>query len=329
MKRGIYTLANDAVYDHVIALLNSIEVFCGKDMPVCIIPFDENISKLKKAIQERNVFFYEDIDHLNKYEKLGISIWKAKEKLTQKKSKSGYGKGIYRKIGVFDIDLFDEFVYLDADILLMDKLYWVFNKLRKYEFVVYDFSFKKPSLTFDINSKEKCNLFTQKQIKANTFNAGFFGSRKNVLNAKLIFKSFEKIKKNDCKFLNPNLGDQAILNYIVMYQRLKFLNLVNYLPKNKIAGSSAGASSHFVEKNHILYDKGVRLTYLHFTDVSPLRIKLACQGENIDFPYRDVFMYYRYLHEPEKMPKFEGEPLKDIPNDIFSRIKRKVREIVY
>lgn len=140
--------------------------------------------------------------------------------------------------------------------------------------------------------------------------------------------NFQELK-NDCEFINHRLADQGILNYAVFKSKIKPYNLAKQLPKNKIAGSSAGASSHFVEKNHILYDKGVRLTYLHFTDVSPLRIKLACQGENIDFPYRDVFMYYRYLHEPEKMPKFEGEPLKDIPNDIFSRIKRKVREIVY
>ena len=29
-----------------------------------------------------------------------------------------------------------------------------------------------------------------------------------------------------------------------------------------------------------------------------------CQGENIDFPYRDIFLYYRYYHNPENLPKF-------------------------
>ncbi|MDX2213558.1 MAG: hypothetical protein SFY66_09735 [Oculatellaceae cyanobacterium bins.114] len=38
---GIYTLSSDMVYDQVVALLNSIEVNVGADVPVCIIPYDD------------------------------------------------------------------------------------------------------------------------------------------------------------------------------------------------------------------------------------------------------------------------------------------------
>lgn len=51
--RGIYTLANDIVYDQLIALLNSIEVNSRTDMPVCVIPYGENISKVKVDIEKR------------------------------------------------------------------------------------------------------------------------------------------------------------------------------------------------------------------------------------------------------------------------------------
>ncbi len=40
---GICTLANDRVYDQLIALLNSIEVNGGKALPVCVYPYDDNI----------------------------------------------------------------------------------------------------------------------------------------------------------------------------------------------------------------------------------------------------------------------------------------------
>ena len=43
MSEGIYILANDYVYDHLIALLNSIEANAAKEIPICIIPYDDNI----------------------------------------------------------------------------------------------------------------------------------------------------------------------------------------------------------------------------------------------------------------------------------------------
>ena len=43
---GIYTLANDAVYDQLVALLNSIEANYSKDIPVCVIPYDNDIGKI-------------------------------------------------------------------------------------------------------------------------------------------------------------------------------------------------------------------------------------------------------------------------------------------
>jgi hypothetical protein len=38
MVNGIYTLANDVVYDQLVALLNSIEANVSPNIPVCIIP---------------------------------------------------------------------------------------------------------------------------------------------------------------------------------------------------------------------------------------------------------------------------------------------------
>ena len=48
---GIYTLANDHVYDQLVALLNSIEVNIGIDIPVCIIPFDHQLERVQQEIK--------------------------------------------------------------------------------------------------------------------------------------------------------------------------------------------------------------------------------------------------------------------------------------
>jgi hypothetical protein len=52
---GIYTLANDAVYDQLVALLNSIEVNVSPDIPVCIIPYDERLDLVQKAVKKLQI----------------------------------------------------------------------------------------------------------------------------------------------------------------------------------------------------------------------------------------------------------------------------------
>ena len=47
MDKGIYLLANDVVYDQLVALINSIEVNYSPDIPICIIPFNDKLDLIK------------------------------------------------------------------------------------------------------------------------------------------------------------------------------------------------------------------------------------------------------------------------------------------
>jgi hypothetical protein len=101
-------------------------------------------------------------------------------------------------------------------------------------------------------------------------------------------------------------------------------NLAHHLPANEKTGCCV-TSPHFTAQNHILYDKGNQLTYIHYIGLSSSLFKQVCQGENIDFPYRDIFLHYRYLHEPEKQPKFTTKPKAyDAPLSISQRIFKKL-----
>jgi hypothetical protein len=53
MTNGIYILANDVVFDHLVALLNSLEVNGAKNIPVCIIPYDNRLKKVQVEIATR------------------------------------------------------------------------------------------------------------------------------------------------------------------------------------------------------------------------------------------------------------------------------------
>jgi len=47
---GICTLANDQVFNQLVALLNSIEVMLGKDFPVCVYPYDDRTHRQRSAL---------------------------------------------------------------------------------------------------------------------------------------------------------------------------------------------------------------------------------------------------------------------------------------
>jgi len=46
-----------------------------------------------------------------------------------------------------------------------------------------------------------------------------------------------------------------------------------------------------------------------------LSVHATCSGENLDFPYRDIFLHYRYLYEPSQRPVFTDtlKPYQPLP----------------
>jgi hypothetical protein len=63
MNYGIYTLANDAVYDQLVAFINSVEANVSKDIPICVIPYDDRLNLIKAEIAKRpNVTLFDNAD---------------------------------------------------------------------------------------------------------------------------------------------------------------------------------------------------------------------------------------------------------------------------
>ena len=75
---GICTLANDRVYDQVVALLNSIEAILGPEMPVCIYPYNDETEKIAAEIANRpNVQLYNDKDSMQRWDQFFRDVWDA------------------------------------------------------------------------------------------------------------------------------------------------------------------------------------------------------------------------------------------------------------
>ncbi|MBE9221674.1 sugar transferase [Cyanobacterium stanieri LEGE 03274] len=328
--KGIYTLANDVVFDQLIALLNSIEINYGKNIPVCVIPYDDRTLKVKKEIEKRdNVELFDNKSILDEWKDFAIKVWKSNPLATKTWEKKGifdfHRLGTHARFcGFDDHSIFSEFIYCDADILILNSLDYIFEKLSEYDFVVYDFQHKDPSHVYNINSPQLFTVFPEERIKSDIFCSGFYGSKKGLFSQDFRKYTIQKIANQDSEIIYPWAPDQTILNYMTMITDLQKYNFALELPPEEITGNAV-TSPHFEYKNNLLYDKGIRLTYLHYIGIPASVFTRVCAGENLDFPYRDIFLHYRYLHEPEKMPKLVGKPKPYNPPPTFmDKVFRKL-----
>ncbi|MEG4285824.1 sugar transferase [Microcoleus sp. A006_D1] len=319
---GICTLANDTVSDQLIALLNSIEVILGSNIPVCIYPFDEDVQQIQAEIARRpNVFMYEDIASIQRWDKFMEAA--APERLNRQKFRL---YGAHRRFCAFD-GPFEKFIYMDADTLAMNSLDAVFDKLNESDFVVYDFQFTAPTKVYNFLSPKLLQIFDQNRINSEIFCSGFYGSKQGLFERDTREWLLSQLQSGEAEILYAGAGEQPLLNYMVMKTGMNSYNFAYSLPDGEKTGCSV-TSKHFQARDNILYDKGNRLTYIHYIGVQPDLIRRVCAGENIEFPYRDLFLHYRYLREPSKRPIFT-EPLMsyaDISSlNLLQRVLRRLR----
>lgn len=328
---GICTLANDRVYDQLIALLNSIEAIYGKKTPICVYPYDNNTTRIAREIANRkNVHLYNNKISIEKWDNFVKTIWDmhpTAHKQWQKITKEAYHRiGTHRRYCAFD-GPFDRFLYMDADTLLLSPIETIFNQLNQQDLVVYDFQHKDLSHVYNINSPKLTQIFSPKRLETEIFCSGFYATKSNIFTQANLQEILTQIQAGEAEILYPMAPDQSLLNYMVMKSNLSNYNLALHLPSDKKTGCCV-TSSHFQEKNHILYDKGNPLTYIHYIGISSQIFTRLCAGENLDFPYRETFLYYRYMYEPEKRPKFTNKPIAyNQKPKLITKIWQKLRKI--
>ncbi len=281
MTRGIYIVANDKVAENAIALVNSIRYF-DSETPIYLIPFNDSYQNVAAILKNKHrVELFPDLEFL--------------ERFTQKISE------------IFDRDFLalpnkmrklvqwfgplDEFIYIDTDIIVFEKIADTLNYLQEYQFICCDYHYKNTKLA-DIFSplvKDK-NIFTTAELD-DVFNSGFWASKKDIFTEIELYELLKECAQHREYFdFSRQTTDQPILNYIILKSTQKRLNLVKVTEEEP--GSWAG-SSHFVAKNNILYDRDKPLKYLHWAG-TPMIPGGA---------YREIWEYYRYLGENKPTQK--------------------------
>jgi hypothetical protein len=297
-------------------------------MPVCIYPYDDRTTKIAAEIAQRpHVQLYQDMDSIQEWDRFARSAWEAHPTAHQRweaiGSTSAHRFGTHRRYCAFS-GPFDRFLYMDADTLLINSLEPIFHQLHKSDWVVYDFQHKDPSHVYDLSSRKLNQLFPPDRIESEIFCSGFFASKQGLFSRDHRDWLLEKLREGDAEVLYPMAPDQTLLNYMVMRSGIPIYNVALNLPRTERTGNSV-TSPHFQAEDHILYDRGYRLTYLHYIGISSKVFARICGGENLDIPYRDIFLHYRYLYEPDQRPQWKTKPKPyNPPPTLATRILKKL-----
>jgi len=305
MNRGIYITANDRVIEQAIALLNSIR-FYDPETPIVMIPYDDQYHAIADLLAEcYGVQVYEDLEFIDRLSKQLHQIFGDKffARPNQfRKQACWYGP-------------FDEFLYIDTDIVVFEKIIDRLNYLQDYDFICCDYQYAGDLKNVFTPKILEDKVFTPEELKG-IFNGGFWGSKKNLISEAELYQTFAECASHTEYFdFSQKTSDQPIINYMILKRVSQKFNLV------RIPGGGAGSwagSPQFKRQGNILIDPDANNSPLQYLHWAGIQIAPGC-------PYWDIWEYYRYLNSPQSLPvSFSSpSPKKDFWQTIKDKIKSK------
>ena len=305
MSRGIYITANNRATDQAIALLNSIRLY-DRHTPIILIPYDDDYQEVAIILKEKyNVKVYQDLEFIERLSQRLYDI---------------FGKNFFARPNQFRKQAcwygeFDEFLYIDTDIVVFEKIIDNLDYLKQYDFLCCDYQHKAGISNVFTSKVIEEGIFTETDLE-DIFNGGFWASKKNLISEQQLYETFAECAAHPEYFdFSQKTSDQPIINYMTLTRIKQRFNLVR---KEGKGPGNWGGSQHFQRQGNILIDTNVNkpLQYLHWAGI---RIQSGC-------PYWDIWKHYRYLNEPnipEDLPKKKNNKLLTIAEKISKKIKGK------
>lgn len=331
--RGIYTLANDTVYDQLVALLNSIEQNVGTEFPICVIPYNENLSKINSKIKSRpNVSLFDDFSVLKQWDDFIDDVWEAHPRARSPKHlwPSWYKGYIHRKFASFEGE-FEQFVFFDADSLAMKPIHDIFEKLDTVDLVFNDWEHIKREdipevLVRKLAAKLNCavdSIYPQLHCDS------FFGSKRGLFNSEALarLKHF-LIDEDGIQCIRDRCwwSSSGLFSVMTIKEGIPLFNFTQSPNGQERTGNCADADP-FVDINGVLYnEQGLKPIHrIHYMNYSSIGFARLCKGEDVEIRYADSFLNYRFLKEPEERPKSLVKP--SLPVKIARKINRGNRKL--
>jgi len=250
--RGVYFLANDRLIDMTIAFLNSFRKH-NPAIPLCFIPFDDCATQVAALAERYQFSIFSNSAALGQCDEISLQCL-------------GRANGIYRKLALWEGE-FDEFVYMDADTVVLASVEFVFDFLADYDFVNSHSNLPHLRQWVWKDSIESAGRLTAEQI-AYSANMGFIASRKEALPLGDVIEKLPAALE-----LHPHMElfckEQPLLNYLFVTSGRPYTSLLTLWkergrPREIALERWAGGRIGFVWAGRILFPRRPRVLLVHW-----------------------------------------------------------------
>ncbi len=313
---GLYTLGNDGVYDQLVALINSIERNVGAAVPICIIPYDGNLRRTQALVASRSqVSLFADQLSIDQWEQFARDVWSAhpQARVPQLRRPKWFKQPqLMRKLCAFDGE-FDRFVFYDADSLAMHPLDRVVEKLQTYDFVFDDWEHQKPTAaaSFKFAPIAQSLGVAESIVRSQIHCSSFFGANRQCFNSSILETLRQRlIRHNEAGWIADHAFwcDADLFSYMTWRSYQAIYNFT--LSPNGHDRTGNIAEMPYVVIDRVLFNQeGLKPIHrLHYIGHGAAKFARLCQGEAVDLPYQDIFLFYRFLHAPDQCPQTFRSP---------------------
>ena len=287
MSKGIYLLGSDGTIEDCIAVLSSIRTY-NTLVPICLIPFDQSIEKIRRLQERYNFSIYDNAHVLSACDKLGSYI-------------HGSATGHYRKIAAWH-GKFQKFIYIDTDTIVLDSVDFVFDMLDEYAFVTAHSNVKNSIKWVWKPSIYESGLLDKNQIEY-AANTGFIASHVGDLDVFRVLKNLSAIDSIK-SFMNIDCKEQPLLNYLIVKSKKDRTSLLQHSKSksNRDVKIELWAGDDQVTQFEGLqfYKNGKKILFIHWAGVKKPNLNDA------EAPYCNVWRHFRCLHAIASAKSYPG-----------------------
>ncbi|HEV2174480.1 MAG TPA: hypothetical protein VGR71_12980 [Nitrospira sp.] len=219
---GVYTMANDAILDWSLAFFESFRRY-NPSTELIVIPFDDDTGAIRRLARKYSFDLFSDSDVLKQIDDVSAMLFPHQGR-----------RNVFRKLACFH-GVFDTFLYLDADIVILSK---VEPLIRRAEANGADFVFFDRSPEW-VYTDQTFASYMAREFGAQTFSAGAFIAKTDLVSLEELRALIPKNAWLKPKF-PVGVYDQPYLNYVIDTKRCCVVAM-NSIADEIVASTWAGA----------------------------------------------------------------------------------------
>jgi len=274
-SRGVYFLANNKVFDQVIAFLRSFRTY-NPSIPLCLIPYDDEYEKIA-ALQDAYSFsVFSDAQILAHCDAISEKF-------------HGFVLGTYRKLAAWE-GIFDSFIYIDVDTVVIDSVDFAFESTKYADYVASHSNLANIRCWVWKDSINENHILTPPQIDFSA-NTGFFVSQRDLLPMKhCLAKVNAALELKD--HMELSCMEQPFLNYLVVSSGYRYTSLLVLRNRGVMPTASlewwGGLPDGRVDAGKLYAPYDAPIFLVHWAGFTR-----ACQDLGAELPYKELWNFYR------------------------------------